>query len=55
MTDAVYKRAPYRRRPNRETRNAADSIFRNGGSRSMLKLTKTSTGYAARIAMGVHR
>jgi protocatechuate 3,4-dioxygenase beta subunit len=55
VTDAVYKRAPYRRRPNRETRNAADSIFRNGGSRSMLKLTKTTTGYAARISMGVHR
>ncbi len=55
VTDAVYKRSPYRRRPDRETRNAADSIFRNGGSRSMLKLTKTTTGYAARIAMGVHR
>jgi protocatechuate 3,4-dioxygenase beta subunit len=55
VTDAVYKRSPYRRRPNRQTRNAADSIFRNGGSRSMLKLTKTTTGYAARISLGVHR
>ena len=55
VTDAVYKRSPYRRRPNRETRNAADSIFRNGGSRSMLKLTKTTNGYAARISMGIHR
>ena len=55
VTDAVYKRAPYRRRPNRDTRNAADSIFRNGGSRSTLKLTKTTTGYTARISMGVHR
>jgi protocatechuate 3,4-dioxygenase beta subunit len=55
ITDAVYRRAPYRRRPKRNTRNAADSIFRNGGSRSTLKLTKTTTGYAARISMGVHR
>jgi protocatechuate 3,4-dioxygenase beta subunit len=56
VTDAVYKRSPYRRRPSRDTRNAADSIFRNGGSRSTLKLTKTTTGgYAARISMGVHR
>jgi protocatechuate 3,4-dioxygenase beta subunit len=56
VTDAVYRRAPYRRRPNRDTRNAADSIFRNGGRRSTLKLTKTTTGgYAARISMGVHR
>lgn len=55
VTDAVYRRSPYRRRPRRDTRNAADSIFRNGGSRSMLKLTKTATGNTARIAMGVHR
>jgi protocatechuate 3,4-dioxygenase beta subunit len=55
ITDAVYRRSPYRRRPSRDTRNATDSIFRNGGGRSMLKLTKTTTGYAARIAMGVSR
>jgi hypothetical protein len=56
VTDAVYRSSPYRRRPGRDTRNAADSIFRNGGSRSTLKLTKTTTGgYAARISMGIHR
>ena len=56
VTDAVYRRSPYRRRPSRDTRNAADSIFRNGGSRSTLKVTKTTTGgYAARISMGIHR
>ena len=32
LTDAVYRRAPYNRRPSRDTRNATDSIFRNGGS-----------------------
>ena len=31
LTDAVYKRAPYSRRPGRDTRNATDSIYRNGG------------------------
>ena len=31
LTDAVYRRAPYNRRPSRDTRNATDSIFRNGG------------------------
>lgn len=54
-TDAVYRRAPYNRRPSRDTRNATDSIFRNGGSKSMLKLAKTKTGYAARITMGISR
>ena len=55
LTDTVYRRTPYNRRPGRDTRNATDSIFRNGGSKSMLKLAKTKTGYAARITMGVSR
>ena len=55
LTDAVYRRAPYNRRPGRDTRNATDSIFRNGGSKSTPKLAKTKTGYAARITMGVSR
>jgi protocatechuate 3,4-dioxygenase beta subunit len=53
FTDAVYRRAPYNRRPSRTTRNASDSIFRNGGSRSMLKIARSGTGYLARITMGV--
>ena len=32
LTDAVYKAAPYSSRGNRDTPNAADSIYRNGGS-----------------------
>jgi protocatechuate 3,4-dioxygenase beta subunit len=31
VTDAVYRRAPYTRRPNRTTRNADDAVFVNGG------------------------
>ena len=55
VTDAVYRRAPYNRRPNRDPRNAGDSIFRNGGSRSLLALTKNGSGYVGRITMGVTR
>jgi protocatechuate 3,4-dioxygenase beta subunit len=55
LTDAVYKQPPYSSRGGRDTRNAADSIYRNGGSRSMLKVTKTALGYRAGITMGVHR
>jgi hypothetical protein len=55
LTDAVYRRAPYSRRPNRDTRNAADSIYRNGGKRSTLELRKSGTGYVASITMGVKR
>ena len=55
FTDAVYARSPYSTRGTRDTRNAQDSIYRNGGSRSILKVTKLGTGYRGAITMGVHR
>ena len=55
LTDTVYKRTPYNRRPNRDPRNAGDSIYRNGGKRSTLKLVKSGSGYAASIRLGVQR
>ena len=55
LTDAVFKRAPYTRRPSRSTRNAADSVYRNGGRRSTLKLTRKGAGYVGSIVMGVQR
>jgi protocatechuate 3,4-dioxygenase beta subunit len=55
VTDAVYRKAPYSSRPNRDVRNGADAIFRNGGSRSMLAVRKNASGvYVATIRMGVH-
>ena len=55
VTDAVYRKAPYSSRGARDTRNADDAVFANGGRRSMLKLRKTHAGYVGRITMGVHR
>ena len=55
LTDAVYRSAPYSNRPARDTRNATDSVYRNGGSKSMLSLHKSGSGYVAAITMGVHR
>lgn len=55
VTDAVYRRAPYRTRPNRDPRNPGDSIYRNGGSRSTLKLRPVGAGYVGSITMGVMR
>ncbi len=55
VTDTVYRRAPYNRRPNRDPRNPGDSIYRNGGKRSTLRLRQTASGYVASIAMGVFR
>jgi protocatechuate 3,4-dioxygenase beta subunit len=55
LTDAVYRRAPYSARPNRDTRNVADAIYRNGGARSILRPKASGSGYVAAISMGVHR
>jgi hypothetical protein len=55
LTDTVYKRAPYSARPNRDTRNAQDSIFVNGGKRSILALKHSGTSWIGSITMGVHR
>ena len=55
LTDVVYRKAPYSSRPGRDTRNATDSVFRNGGRRSMLRVRRSGTGYVGTIAMGVHR
>ena len=55
LTDTVFRRAPYSRRPGRTTRNAADSIYRNGGRRSTLALRRNRSGYAGSITMGVQR
>jgi protocatechuate 3,4-dioxygenase beta subunit len=55
LTDAVHRRAPYNRRGTRDTRNAADFVYRNGGRRSLLRLRKNGSGYVAAITMGVQR
>jgi len=55
LTDAVYKRTPYSRRPNRDVRNAQDNIYQSGGRQSTLTLKRKSTGYVGSIVMGVRR
>jgi protocatechuate 3,4-dioxygenase beta subunit len=55
VTDAVYRRSPYNRRPDRSTRNANDAIYRNGGRRSLLNLSRSGSGYVGRIRLGVSR
>ncbi|HUF01026.1 MAG TPA: intradiol ring-cleavage dioxygenase [Gaiellaceae bacterium] len=55
VTDVVFRRAPYNRRPNRSPRNAGDSVYRNGGRRSTLQVRRSGSGYVGSIAMGVQR
>ena len=54
LTEQVYKAAPYRARGNPNVTDAADSIYRNGGSRSLLRPVKSGSGYVGSMVMGVH-
>ena len=56
MTDAVYRKAPYRSRGTRGVRNADDQIYQGGGASTVLQLRKSATGrYRGAVAMGVRR
>ena len=55
LTDKVFRRRPYSRRPRRTTRNADDFVFAQGGRRSMLALRKVGSAYVGAITMGVNR
>ncbi|MDX6631038.1 MAG: hypothetical protein QOH00_3284, partial [Gaiellales bacterium] len=55
FTDAVYRRTPYSGRSARDVRNADDSIYGNGGSRSLLRMRTVAKGYTGSISMGVRR
>jgi protocatechuate 3,4-dioxygenase beta subunit len=55
ITNAVYKRAPYKSHgAHPDTTNASDAIYRNGGGKGMVKLTRNGAGYVGAVAMGVH-
>jgi protocatechuate 3,4-dioxygenase beta subunit len=55
VTDGAYRKAPYTNRPNRDVRNVDDMVFRNGGKRSLLSLSRSGAGYLGSIRMGVRR
>jgi hypothetical protein len=55
LTEQVYRAKPYTARGNPDVTNANDSIFVNGGKRSLLSVKKSGTGYLGSIAMGVHK
>jgi protocatechuate 3,4-dioxygenase beta subunit len=55
LTDAVYKAQPYAARGTRDTTNAQDSIYVNGGRHGMLHVVARGPGYVGSIAMGVHK
>jgi protocatechuate 3,4-dioxygenase beta subunit len=52
VTDSVVARAPYSVRGQR-TRNSGDGLYRRNGSRLMLTLTESGSGYAGEFHVGM--
>ena len=53
LTDRVHAREPYARRGRRDTPNARDGIYRNGGDRLLLTAATEGDGYATTFAVGL--
>jgi protocatechuate 3,4-dioxygenase beta subunit len=54
-TAQAYRVAPYTQRPGPDMLNAQDSIFVNGGRKSILAAKKSGTSWVGSMALGVHR
>jgi protocatechuate 3,4-dioxygenase beta subunit len=52
-TDAVHARPPYNGHGRRDTLNAADGIFRNGGRQLVLPLVAAGDGYSGTFDVAV--
>jgi protocatechuate 3,4-dioxygenase beta subunit len=55
VTDRVLAREPYSARGARRTRNGDDGPYRRGGSRLLLALTGSGSGYAGEFSIGLKR
>jgi len=54
LTDRVHAQKPYASKGRRNTRNASDNIFNNGGDQLLLALSGDNTnGYASAITIGL--
>ena len=53
FTDEIHQGEPYRRRPRRDTTNADDVIYREGGSDTLLVPEPADPGYAASATLVV--
>jgi protocatechuate 3,4-dioxygenase beta subunit len=53
LSDTVFGLAPYDSHQGRDTRNATDNIFANGGQQGMLTMTPSSDGYVGTLTLGV--
>ena len=53
LIDQVHAQAPYAARGRRETTNADDGIFRDGGESLMVQVSEAGGGYAASFDIGL--
>ncbi|HKX32148.1 MAG TPA: twin-arginine translocation pathway signal protein [Blastocatellia bacterium] len=52
VSDRIVSQAPYTK-GKRDTNNAADRVYKNGGEQTLVALTETDRGYAATFPIGL--
>jgi protocatechuate 3,4-dioxygenase beta subunit len=53
LTDQVHTRAPYSAKGKRDTRNADDGIYPDGGDQLLLEVAPSGSGFAATFEIGL--
>ena len=53
LSTQVFTQAPYNTKGTRDTLNATDSIYKNGGDQLLLTLDKTANGYSTTFGVGL--
>ena len=53
LSDRVFGQAPYDGHQGRDTRNATDTIFQDGGKEGLLTMTPSGNGYVGTLTLGV--
>jgi protocatechuate 3,4-dioxygenase beta subunit len=53
LSDQVFSQAPYSSHANRDTRNATDNIFQDGGQQGLLTIVRSGNGYTGTLKLGV--
>lgn len=55
LTDEIHERDPYNRRSRRDTTNADDVIYREGGSATLMQPAPSGDGHVAGVTLAINR
>jgi protocatechuate 3,4-dioxygenase beta subunit len=54
LSNQVFATEPYSAHAGRDTMNATDNIFQDGGQQGLLTMTETDDGYTGTLTLGIN-